>query len=416
MTRLLIITTGSHGDHAPYAGLGQALQRHGVRVTLAATSRFEQLALDAGIGFAALPDDPEPIEATERGHRANAGGARGLRALVELGVEQARRQLPSLIAAAADADVIAATIPTLLQARPIAEAHGVPLVVLPLQPALPTREFSTIATRDLGPALNRTLSTLAGRFASRLYAPVVREVRQSLDLPPEDRRQATARIDSLPVLHGFSPAVQARPHDWRPGAEVVGYWWPVAGSRRPRAELLDFLAAGPPPVFIGFGSMATGHTTRLGTAVADALARTGHRAVVQRGWADLRIDTTGPNVITVDHVPHEWLFLRVAAVVHHAGAGTTAAALRAGVPSVPVPHAHDQPFWARRLVALGTAPAVLPAGRADGSRLARCLVEATGSPRYRDNAARIASAVASDDAVTPVLRMLRQLTEGKATA
>ncbi|MFD5096361.1 hypothetical protein ACFWMR_37555 [Amycolatopsis thailandensis] len=197
MTRLLIITTGSHGDHAPYAGLGKKLQQHGVRVTLAATGRFARLALDAGIGLAVLPEDPEPIETTEHGRRANAGGMRGLRALVELGAEQARRQLPALIAAAADADVVAATIPTLSLARPIAEAHGVPLVVLPLQPALPTREFSPIVAADLGPLLNRTVSTLAGRFATRLYAPVVHEVRRTLGLPPEDSEQAAARIEGI---------------------------------------------------------------------------------------------------------------------------------------------------------------------------------------------------------------------------
>ncbi|EMD25732.1 glycosyltransferase family protein [Amycolatopsis azurea] len=228
MTRLLIVTTGSHGDHAPYAGLGHALQQNGVRVTLAATGRFARLALDAGISFAVLPDDPEPIETTERGRRANAGGVRGLRTLVELGVEQARRQLPALIAAA-DTDVVAATIPTLSLAKPIA---GV----------------------DLG-RLNRTLTGLAGRFATRLYAPVVHEVRRTLGLPAEDRAQAAARIEELPVLHGFSPAVQPRPRVWRPGAEVVGHWWPITTPDwRPQEELLDFLAAGPPPVFIGFGT------------------------------------------------------------------------------------------------------------------------------------------------------------------
>ncbi|MFD5096360.1 glycosyltransferase [Amycolatopsis thailandensis] len=208
--------------------------------------------------------------------------------------------------------------------------------------------------------------------------------------------------------------VQPRPHDWRPGAEVVGYWWPITTPDwQPQDELVDFLASGPPPVFIGFGSMTTDHTARLGSAVAEALAITGHRAVVQRGWADLRVDTAVRDVLTVDHVPHDWLFTRVAAVVHHAGAGTTAATLRAGVPSVPVPHAHDQPFWARRLVALGTAPAVLPAKRADGPRLAERLTQAVGAPRHRDNAVRVAEALATDDAVIPVLRTLEDPTPGK---
>ncbi|WP_342364830.1 glycosyltransferase [Amycolatopsis azurea] len=100
-------------------------------------------------------------------------------------------------------------------------------------------------------------------------------------------------------------------------------------------------------------------------------------------------------------------------MVHHAGAGTTAATLRAGVPSVPVPHAHDQPFWARRLVSLGAAPAALPAKRANGQRLAERLAQAVGAPRYRDNAARVAETLATEDAVTPVLRVLQDLMSGK---
>lgn len=407
MTRLLILTTGSYGDHAPYTGLGHALGRHGHEVSLAAVSRFEPLARDAGIGFVPLPDVPATPEVTAQSLRANTGGARGLTALLRLGAEQARRQLPTIVAAAADTEVVAATVATLLYARPVAEAHGLPLIVLPLQPAAPTREFLPPAAggADLGAFLNHAVAVVGGRLANRAYAPLVREVRQSLGLAPEDDDQAYERMAKLPTLHGFSPTVQPRPHDWAPAAEAVGYWWPVPDPHwQPPVELREFLAAGPPPVFVGFGSMVSEHTARLAEAVADALARTGHRAVIQRGSAELALDA--PDVLTVEGVPHEWLLPQVAAAIHHAGAGTAAATLRAGLPSVPVPHSHDQPFWARRLVALGTAPTSIPSKRADGARLASALAQAVGAPSYRHRAGQVAAALAADDAVTPVRRHL----------
>ncbi|MFD0652644.1 glycosyltransferase [Streptomyces malaysiensis] len=146
-----------------------------------------------------------------------------------------------------------------------------------------------------------------------------------------------------------------RPADWPSQVEVVGYWWPARPRDwQPPAELTDFLQAGPPPVFIGFGSMAPGQGERLGELVTAAVARAGVRAVVQAGWAGLT--ASGDDILTVGDLPHDWLFPRTAAVVHHAGAGTTAAGLRAGVPAVAVPAMADQPFWAARLHRLGVAP------------------------------------------------------------
>jgi UDP:flavonoid glycosyltransferase YjiC (YdhE family) len=126
------------------------------------------------------------------------------------------------------------------------------------------------------------------------------------------------------------------PADWPPAVEVSGYWWPARpeGWQPPR-DLVDFLAAGPPPVFIGFGSMAPDQGERLSRVIEDAVTRAGVRAVVQAGWAGLT--GAGDRILAVGDLSHDWVFPQVAAVVHHAGAGTTGAALRAGVPAVPVP-------------------------------------------------------------------------------
>lgn len=206
-----------------------------------------------------------------------------------------------------------------------------------------------------------------------------------------------------PVIHGFSPTVVPRPADWPASVTVAGYWWPFSSSQwRPPDDLVAFLRDGPPPVFIGFGSM----TDDRSEVVAAAVKRAGVRAVIQSGWAAL-----GPadDAFLIGDMPHEWLLPRVAAVVHHAGAGTSAAGLRAGVPAVPVPVMVDQPFWASRLHGLGVAPAPLPMAGLTAGSLADAVRVCLDRPGYRRRAAEVAARIALEDGVAPVIDLLSAL-------
>jgi len=209
------------------------------------------------------------------------------------------------------------------------------------------------------------------------------------------------------VLHGFSAHVLPRPADWRPGLEVVGYWpSPEPPGWVPPPELVDFLDAGPAPVFVGFGSMGSGQDGWLSETVAGALRRSGGRAVVQAGWAGL--EGVGPDVLTIGDVPHSWLFPRVAAVVHHGGAGTAGAAFTAGTPAVAVPVYADQPLWGERIRALGVGPAPLPFRALTADALAERIRDLqTG--RYRDAAADLGRRVRTEDGAGRVVEALGAL-------
>ena len=236
-----------------------------------------------------------------------------------------------------------------------------------------------------------------------LYADVLRRLLARLDLPA-----ATAEPpDDWPICHGFSPAVVPRPADWPATVHVTGYWWPARPPGwQPPDRLVDFLGAGPPPVFVGFGSM-TPTDERLHDAVAVAVKRAGVRAIVQSGWAEL--EPAGDDILLVGDVPHDWLFPRMAAVVHHAGAGTTGAGLRAGVPAVPVPVLVDQPFWASRLHRLGCCAAPTATARADRRRSDRRAAILPRPSTYRDRATELARQVRADDGPAVVLSLLAQL-------
>jgi UDP:flavonoid glycosyltransferase YjiC (YdhE family) len=217
-----------------------------------------------------------------------------------------------------------------------------------------------------------------------------------------------ARDARWPTLFGFSEHVVPRPRDWREGLEITGYWWPPqAQGFTPSEELSDFLAAGPPPVFVGFGSTATNKGDQLSAIVADAAARAGVRVVLQSGWS--RLAHSDQHVLTIGSVPHEWLFPRMSAVVHHAGAGTTAAGLRAGVPAIPVPGIMDQPYWSTRLVALGVAAGFKSRRDLNAEWLAEAISTTTKNPRYRRRAQGIAAALAAEDGYGAAVRSIRKL-------
>jgi sterol 3beta-glucosyltransferase len=316
-------------------------------------------------------------------------------------------------AAAAGTDMLLTAFGPAPLSRLVAEGFGIPSVGAYLAPAVPTQEFPPPGwpgTSDLGPAGNLAAGReLLGR-AGFLYAEILPRLRTQLGLPP-----ATTPVpaDAGPpegwsICHGFSPAVLPRPADWPAEVRVSGYWWPTRPAGwQPPVQLVDFLQAGPPPVFVGFGSMAPAHGEWLSDIVAAAVNRAGVRAVVQSGWAGL--DPSGDDILLVGDLPHDWLFPRMAAVIHHAGAGTTGAGLRAGIPAVPVPVLVDQPFWAARLHRLGIAPHPLPLHELTTDALAHALRSYLDQPAYRHRAAELARRVRADDGSAAVLALIARL-------
>ncbi|GAA1667525.1 glycosyltransferase [Streptomyces yatensis] len=394
--RILIVTAGSRGDVAPYTGLGRRLLAAGHEVAVAAHPPFAGLVGGCGLDHLPLPGDPRELIRT----RARAASWEETRAAMAAFLD---RLADGVVAAADGADLVLTAFGPAALSRAAGEAYGIPVIGTYLAPACATREFPLAGPTggdDLGPDGNLAAGRKLLADAGALQAGAVAGLRTRLGLPTAASQQTGA--DIRPVFHGFSPLVVPRPADWPSGVEVAGYWWPARPRGwRPPPELVDFLQAGPPPVFIGFGSMAPGEGDRLGELVTAAVARAGVRAVVQTGWAGLA--AAGDDVLTVGDLPHDWLFPHMAAVVHHAGAGTTGAGLRAGVPAVPVPAMADQPFWATRLHRLGVAPRPLPLDALTAESLATAITTCLTNPALGRRAAELAEAVATEDGAAAVL-------------
>lgn len=201
-------------------------------------------------------------------------------------------------------------------------------------------------------------------------------------------------------IHPISPHVLPRPADWPPHLHLVGYWFlgPPPGWSPPES-LVRFLEAGEPPVYVGFGSMPNQDPRATFDLIVRALKVSGQRGVIYGGWGGLAGETAGDRALVIEGVPHEWLFPRMKAVVHHGGAGTTAAGLRAGVPNVVVPFFGDQPFWGWRVAALGAGPAPIPLGSLTAERLAAAIERAMTDPAMRGRASEIGARLRAENGV-----------------
>ena len=420
--RLTIATAGSRGDVQPYIALGRGLARAGYAVTLATHAEFRDMIESNGLRFRAVAGDPRALLQSDAGQRWLASGRnliafiRELRRLAEPHIEE---MLADYAAAVDEADVVlcgALAVP----AWQAAERRGIPAAMALLQPLTPTAAFPAMGAPPrmaLGGWANRLTHHLAEQL---LWQPIRGRVnrwrRDALGLPEEPRRGPGVRMRQLgvPVLYGFSRHVVPPPRDWPASVHVTGWWTLEAPSDyAPPAHLARFLAEGPPPVYVGFGSMTPRDAHALTRTVLDGVARAGQRAVLLRGWGGLG-DAEGGALpswaCVVDDVPHAWLFPRMTAIVHHGGAGTTGAALRSGMPSVLVPLFADQPFWGERVRTLGVGPAPIMRPRLTADRLAHALAQATGNAAMRERAARLGALLRAEDGIAAAVAVVDRMT------
>ncbi len=419
MKHLTLLALGSRGDVQPLLALGLGLAAAGHSVRVAAAADYEPLAAAYGLPFAPAGGSIRDLLRPDAVYDAFDSAANplhfGIRFIREID-PLVTRVLADCAAAAADADALIVTTLGGFVGDTLVEQLGIPCHVVHMHPqsetrAWPSMFFPTLPRRaPARGAYNRLTHRLEEHgFWQLLHGPIERARRAVFGAPPRGRIALARclRWRDRRVLYAYSPYVAPSPPDW--GREVVtGYWWlPDPPGWQPPPELLAFLAAGPPPVYIGFGSILAGRDPNRVTAqLVRALRMAGQRGIIYRGWGDLGNIPLPPDVLAVDAVPHGWLFERVAAVVHHGGAGTTAAGLRAGRPTVTVPFFGDQRFWGTRVAALGAGPPPIPRPALTAERLAAALRQATEDPAILKGAADAALHLASEQGVARAIAAL----------
>jgi sterol 3beta-glucosyltransferase len=404
---------------APFTGLAAAIRAAGHSVTITSNDEYESLVVGCGLEFRPLPGT-HGMFVDPRLMRVVSGPASAV-GVIRLIAECIRTVHKAVVAVARqDApDVLALSGITAAGGYRIAEGLGLPGMDLLLQPMHTTVDFppSIAASRSFGRLGNRVAGMATNAPLEAMAGPAG-EIRRELGLSRRGIREAlSGRPDAQrwPVFHGFSPAVVPRPADWPDDYEVCGYWWPQRPTGwSPRAELEEFLDSGPPPVFFGFGSLTPADPVSFIELAAKAGRQAGVRQVIQAGQGDRAPVSRPPpgDSIVIGDVPHDWLFPRMAAVVHHAGSGTTAAGLRAGVPAVTAPVLADQPFWAARVAGMGAGPPPIPHKQLSVGALAAAVRDAITRPSYRTRAEGLSRRLAGEDSAAPVIQMLARLSAG----
>ena len=350
--KFLVLTYGTDGDTRPLAALSRALIDAGHEAHLLADGASLGIATALGVPATSIAGDI-------RGALRHEGAASGLfekngagntaKELARIANANAEDWLRCAVQVGRDCDAIIPSGLAGFVGLSAAEYLGAKAIGTGLFPLTPTSAFASpfLPPGKLPRIFNRLSQRLINQLLWKAFRKATNEARERVcALPPRKSLWV-----GHPMLYGVSPSLLPRPDDWPSNALVCGQWLLPAKEWTPPARLSEFLAAGEAPVYIGFGSMGGFEPGRMLEAIVGGLA--GRRALLYPGWSGIDVSQLPANILAVGDTPHDWLLPRTSVAVHHGGSGTTHSAARAGVPSVVVPFAGDQAFWAERLYQAG---------------------------------------------------------------
>ena len=416
MSVITFIAYGTRGDVQPAIALGKALHQRGHTVRILAGANFADwirqhglLPLPTQIDMQALMASEGGRDWVEKGHNP----VLQLRIMGQLLAKHGMQIASDAWDACQGSDLIVSSFTSDVYAVGMAQKLGIAHVSTPLQPTLFTsKDGRTLLNAPL-PTHTSWINYWFGKFfietaAWSLYGDIANRVRtEMLGLPAQTRAENREDRRKMTIIHGYSPHVVPHPIDWPANFHTAGYWFLDEDAQwQPPAALLDFLAAGAPPVAIGFGSMTGRNPQKMSELVLEAVQMSGQRAILLSGWAGLGDEQLPKSVLRLPSAPHGWLFPQMAAVVHHGGAGTTAAGLRAGVPSILVPHFADQPFWGQRVAALGVGPKPIMRHRLTAHKLAGGIDTAVSHQTMRQKAAELGLKIQAEDGLNRAVKLI----------
>jgi sterol 3beta-glucosyltransferase len=415
-SRITILTAGSRGDVQPYVALGLGLQAAGYQVRIASFSPFEEFVSAFGLEFVEISNPLQELSETEEWNIWQASGrntlryVRYLKRFVRATRAALEQMLDDMWRACQDADGIISSSSG-FGAPHIADKLKRPLcwgLCSPMSITATFPHYSSPVSFSLGPYLNRLTYTVADRVYGHIFGPSLNRWRQQrLNLPrvhPSGAYGLFARRQD-PVLYAYSTSIIPKPNDWGDHQYVTGYWFlDRAQDWRPPPALVTFLAAGPPPIYLGLAGVNGVQPGKLVEMALKALAQTRQRGLLLLDGVD---ELALPEwALKIEPTPHDWLFPQVAVVVHHGGAGTTGAALRAGVPAIVIPGFFDQPFWAQRVADLGVGGHPIAPRHLSAKRLAAAIKAATCDETMHARAYALGNKIRAESGVNVAVELV----------
>jgi sterol 3beta-glucosyltransferase len=412
MSRITILTIGSRGDVEPLIALAKGLVRSGHKVRLATHEIFRHFVESNQLEFFALEGDPQKFFRMREGEELLDSGqstkmmtriSTALNPLIEKMAIQSK-------AACQDTDIILSTLQVPVGWH-TAQALKLPCILIGFVPLSHTHAFPMpfLRNKSLGRTLNWASYTFFQQIAWATMRSAVNKARiEILDLPPCPIWGFYKQVEKqqVPIYYACSPSVAPNAPDWPSWVQYTGYWFSNDNNDWTASTALDnFLNAGSPPIYFGLGSMSGKKAEAVFRNTLEAINRSGVRAIVAGGWNNETSFIQSENLFYLREAPHSWLLPRVSLAIHHGGAGTTAAALRAGIPSIFLPFFGDQPWWANRVSELGAGLSPVKTDRLDIEVLANSIQISLKDCGLRERAQIISSKIKEDDGVNHTVHL-----------
>jgi len=413
--KISILTYGSRGDVQPFLALAVGLRNAGHEVVLAAPHRFSEFIKSYDIECEPLAGDPDELSLLL--NQAGSNPFKMVQSMQKHVVGIAPDVVRGVRRALVGADLIIHSFAFTTGAHSYACELGIPDISIQMFPVFaPTRQFPAIGVnhskRGWFNYFSHWFSTKvfwhignAGYYQLRKKAPDDFPAKLFWPFKPSNSRIQT------PLIFAISQLILSTPKEWSTAQiHQPGYFFLEEQNYNPPSELVSFMNSGQPPICVTFGSMVNPENQRITRSILAAAKSLRERVIILTGWGGWQPEVQNDTIFCIESVPHQWLFPRCKQVIHHGGAGTTAAGLRAGIPELVIPHAADQPFWGKRIEEMGIGPAPIPIKKATTENLILAIKQ-SNSEAIKNKAAKIGLQIQTEQGVEKAVVMIEKHAE-----
>ncbi|MFN8579124.1 MAG: glycosyltransferase [Candidatus Sericytochromatia bacterium] len=412
-----IITLGSRGDVQPYLALGLGLKEQGFNVKLLANENFKEFISDFNIDFHPIRGNVHELVNSEAGKDLLESGysIKFIKKFTNIMSEYFDNFFDDMLEGTKGTDFIIFS-PLCFVAQQVAEYLGVKSMTANLQPFNRTNELPSFMfpeTFSFIPKYNlMTHLVFEQAVWQSVRHTVNKNIVKKLNRPKIGfwgRRNELEKL-KFPMIYGFSKYIIKRPNDWNKNHKITGYWFlDTQKNFKPEKELLKFLDTDKKIIYAGFGSMVNRNPEETSNMIIKSIKGLNVKLIIMTGWGGLSISDNYEDIHVVNQIPHDWIFPKINAVIHHCGAGTTSATLRAGIPSISVPFFGDQPFWSNQIYKLGLSTKPINRKDLNSSNLREAIIESIANDNLINRAKIISKKINSENGISNAVETIKQI-------
>jgi sterol 3beta-glucosyltransferase len=409
-----IITLGSRGDIQPYIALGLGLKNNGFNVKIITNENFNDFVKSYNLVFHSLRGDVHALVNSEEGKNLLESGysLKFITKFTKLMSSYFENFFDDMIEGAKDSDFIIFS-PLCFVAQEVAEYLGIKSMGANLQPFNRTKEFPSFMLPEkfnFIPGYNM-FTHIA--FEQAIWQSVRYIVNKNIVQKLNRKKiglwgkRNNLEKNNFPMIYGFSKHIINRPYDWKSNHHITGYWFlDTKENWIPEDSLLKFLDTDKKIIYAGFGSMVNRDPEETSNMIIKSIKGLNIKLIIMTGWGGLSINQEHEDIYVVNQIPHDWLFPKINGAIHHCGAGTTSATLKAGIPNISIPFFGDQHFWGNRVYKLGLGTEPINRKDLDSINLRNAIINATTNENLINRSKIISKKINAENGVESAVKVI----------